>query len=142
MLSGLLLQAVGGLDAREAERIALESKIGRTGPGTLDDTLASLGFAPADVTSSAQRDDGGRTIELRACPYLELVGRPHGKLICAFHRGIVRRDMPVGAELREFRIAPDGPRCRIVLRLADVASAGAVRDEGGSTDIARRPAPR
>jgi predicted ArsR family transcriptional regulator len=113
-LARLLLSAAAGVEPREAEQIAFEST--QTFPGaTIDDTLGALGFAPTDVTREPQRRAGGRTIELRACPFLELVARPHGKLICAFHRGLVRRDMPVGSELHEFRIAPSGPRCRIVL---------------------------
>lgn len=110
-LSRMLLQAVGGVDVSQAERIAFEMHPAQP----LEDTLSALGFAPADVTSAAERDAGRRTIELRACPFLELVAEPHGKLICAFHRGLVRRDMPTGAELREFRVAPRGLRCRIVL---------------------------
>jgi DNA-binding transcriptional ArsR family regulator len=112
MLSRMLLRAVEGIDAREAERIAFES-----GPSqALGDMLGSLGFAPVEVGSLAEARAGVRTIELRACPFLDLVDAPHGRLICAFHRGLVRRDMPEGAELDEFRILPDGPRCRIVLR--------------------------
>ncbi|MEO9176343.1 MAG: helix-turn-helix domain-containing protein [Gaiellales bacterium] len=118
-LSRLLLQALGNVDASEAERIAFNSNRTQSGATTLDDTLGSLGFAPADVTSASERDAGGRTIELRACPYVDLVGQPHGHLICAFHRGLIRRDMPAGASLQEFRIAPRGPRCRIVLTPAN-----------------------
>jgi predicted ArsR family transcriptional regulator len=115
VLSTLLLDALGGIDARAAERVAFKSKPTRPGAPSLEGTLSSLGFAPADITPASQRAEGGRTIELRACPYLELVGRPHGHLICAFHRGLVRRDMPAGAALQEFRVVPRGPRCRIVL---------------------------
>ena len=115
MLSGLLLRAAENVDAEEAERIALASSPSGTGASTLEDTLASLGFAPADVTSEPERVAGGRTIELRACPFLDLVAQPHGRLVCAFHRGLVRRDMPPGERLEEFRISPIGPRCRIVL---------------------------
>lgn len=115
MLSTLLLDALGGIDASAAERVAFNSKPTRPGAPSLDGTLSSLGFAPADITPASQRAEGGRTIELRACPYLELVGRPHGHLICAFHRGLVRRDMPAGTALQEFRVLPHGPRCRIVL---------------------------
>ncbi len=114
-LSRLLLQALGDVDAREAERIAFNSHGTPAGATTLDNTLSSLGFAPVDVTSASERNAGGRTIELRACPYLDLVGQPPGQLICAFHRGLVRRDMPTGTALQEFRIATRGPRCRIVL---------------------------
>ena len=119
MLSKLLLAALGDIDADEAERVAFTSEPTRPGAPSLEGTLSSLGFAPADITPAAQRAEGGRTIELRACPYLDLVARPHGHLICAFHRGLVRRDMPTGASLREFRIAPRGPRCRIVLAAND-----------------------
>ena len=115
MLSTLLLDALGDIDASAAERVAFNSRPTRPGAPSLEGTLSSLGFAPADITPASQRAEGGRTIELRACPYLELVGRPHGHLICAFHRGLVRRDMPAGAALQEFRILPRGPRCRIVL---------------------------
>jgi predicted ArsR family transcriptional regulator len=115
MLSTLLLDALGDIDPSAAERVAFNSKPTRPGAPSLDGTLSSLGFAPADITPASQRAEGGRTIELRACPYLELVGRPHGHLICAFHRGLVRRDMPAGAALEEFRVLPGGPRCRIVL---------------------------
>ena len=111
MLSRLLLKAVGGVDQHEAEQIAFDTRPARM----LEDTLGSLGFSPTDVTSAAERDAGRRTIELRACPYLDLVDEPHGDLICAFHRGLVKRDLPAGASLEEFRIAPRGPRCRIVL---------------------------
>lgn len=113
MLSRLLLRTLGDVDANEAERIALQSQPARPG-AALDDTRGSLGFAPVDITSASQRAAGGRTIELRACPYLELVAEPHGQVICAFHRGLVRRDMPAGAALREFQVAPRGPRRRIV----------------------------
>jgi predicted ArsR family transcriptional regulator len=115
LLSRLFLQALGDVDASEAEQIALNSKPPRSRAASLDDTLSSLGFAPVDISSASQRAAGNRTIELRACPYLELVAQPHGQVICAFHRGLVRRDMPVGAVLRDFQIAPRGPRCRIVL---------------------------
>jgi predicted ArsR family transcriptional regulator len=119
MLSRLLLQALGDVGATEAEQIALNSEPARSGEVSLDATLSSLGFAPADISSRSQRAAGDRTIELRACPYLELVAQPHGQLICAFHRGLVRRDMPEGAVLRDFQIAPRGPRCRIVLTTPD-----------------------
>jgi predicted ArsR family transcriptional regulator len=114
MLSRMLLRAVEHVEARDAERIAFES-----GPSQkLEDMLGSLGFAPAEITSLAERRAGRRTIELRACPFLDLVEAPHGRLVCAFHRGLVRRDMADGEELDEFRILPEGPRCRIVLRAA------------------------
>jgi predicted ArsR family transcriptional regulator len=112
MLSRMLLRAVEDVGAAEAERIAFES----APPQRLEDMLGSLGFAPTETTSRAERRAGRRTIELRACPFLDLVGAPHGRLICAFHRGLVRRDMPEGDVLEEFRIVPEGPRCRIVLR--------------------------
>jgi predicted ArsR family transcriptional regulator len=111
MLSRMLLRAVEDIDEREAERIAFESG----SPQRLEDTLGSLGFAPTEITSLADRRAGYRSIELRACPFLDLVAAPHGRLICAFHRGLVRRDTPDGAELEEFRVLPAGPRCRIVL---------------------------
>lgn len=118
MLSRMLLRAVEHVDARDAERIAFES-----GPSQrLEDMLGSLGFAPAETTSLSDRRAGLRTIELKACPFLDLVAAPHGRLVCAFHRGLVRRDMPDGDELDEFRIVPDGPRCRIVLRTAPRAA--------------------
>ena len=108
----MLLRAIENVDVKEAERIAFES-----GPSQkLEDMLGSLGFAPAEISSRAEKRAGLRTIELRACPFLDLVDAPKGRLICAFHRGLVRRDMPEGAELDEFRILPEGPRCRIVLR--------------------------
>lgn len=112
MLSRMLLRAVANVDAQEAERLAFESAPSQR----LEDMLGSLGFAPMEISSLAERRAGLRTIELRACPFLDLVTAPHGRLICAFHRGLVRRDMPEGAELDEFLIRPDGPRCRVVLR--------------------------
>ena len=111
-LSHVLLKAVAGVDASEIERFALQ-----TGhPRVLEDTLGGLGFAPADISSAAQAAPGHKIIELRACPYLDLVAEPRGELICAFHRGLVQRDAPVGAVLEEFHVAPRGPRCRIVIR--------------------------
>jgi predicted ArsR family transcriptional regulator len=115
VLARLLLAASGGVGEGAAEQIALDSSLVRSRTSTLDDTLSVLGFAPADVTPAAKRRVGGRTIELRACPFLELVGQPNGRLICAFHRGLVRRDMPEGSTLEEFRVVPNGPRCRVVL---------------------------
>lgn len=111
-LARVLLKVAGGSDAAQVEALAFE-----TGPvRPLEDMLAGLGFSPADVSSAAQAAAGRRIIELRACPYLDLVAEPRGELICAFHRGLVRRDAPPGAELEEFHVAPAGPRCRIVLR--------------------------
>jgi predicted ArsR family transcriptional regulator len=110
-LARVLLKAVAGLDAREIERLA--SLAGH--PRALEGTLGSLGFAPADVSSASQAAAGYKAIELRACPYLDLVAEPRGELICAFHRGLVQRDAPVGAVLEEFHVVPTGPRCRIVL---------------------------
>jgi predicted ArsR family transcriptional regulator len=119
VLARLLLEALGDVGASAAEQIALDSPLLKSRGSTLDDTLSVLGFAPADVTPAAQRRAGGRTLELRACPFLELVERPNGRLICAFHRGLVRRDMPEGNALQEFRVVPEGPRCRVVLAPAD-----------------------
>lgn len=111
MLARMLLRAIEGVDADEAERIALTSGP----PQTLDDMLGSLGFAPAEITPGAERRAGRRIIELRACPFLDLLDAPHGHLVCAFHRGLVRRDMPEGASLDAFRVVPEGPRCTIEL---------------------------
>jgi predicted ArsR family transcriptional regulator len=110
-LSRLLLRALGSLDVPAARQIGRESGP----PSRLEDTLLSLGFAPTEVTSAAERRSGRRVIELCACPFLDLVGEPHGELICALHHGLVERDVPAGAALEEFRPIPEGPRCRIVL---------------------------
>jgi predicted ArsR family transcriptional regulator len=125
-LARLLLEAARDVDARTAEQVAFESTLVRFPGSTLDDTLAVLGFAPADVTTAGQRRAGERTIVLRACPFLELVGRPNGRVICAFHRGLVRRDVPEGSALQEFRVLPDGPRCRVVLGREDGGRTAAV----------------
>jgi predicted ArsR family transcriptional regulator len=110
-LAHVLLQAVEGVEASEIERFAL-----RTGhPRPLAEMLGGLGFAPADISSAAEAAAGRKIIELRACPYLDLVAEQRGELICAFHRGLVQRDAPVGAVLEEFHVAPRGPGCRIVL---------------------------
>ena len=110
-LAQVLLKAVDGVEAREIERFALQAGH----PRALEETLGGLGFAPADISSAAQAAAGRKIIELRACPYLDLVAEPRGDLICAFHRGLVQRDAPAGAVLEEFHVAPGGPRCRIVL---------------------------
>ena len=104
-------QGQGRRRTREIERFALLAGH----PRALEESLGSLGFAPADVSSASQAAAGYKTIELRACPYLDLVAEPRGELICAFHRGLVQRDAPGGAVLEEFHVAPRGPRCRIVL---------------------------
>jgi predicted ArsR family transcriptional regulator len=123
-LAHVLLKAVGRLDAGEIEHAAFLAGH----PRALEETLASLGFAPANVSSASQAAAGYKAIELRACPYLDLVAEPRGELICAFHRGLVRRDAPVGAALEEFHVAPKGPRCRIVLSGVAALPEGADRD--------------
>ena len=122
-LAHVLLKAMAGVDTREIERLALVAGH----PRALEETLGSLGFAPADVSSAAQAAAGYKTIELRACPYLDLVADPRGELICAFHRGLVQRDAPAGAVLEEFHVAPRGPRCRIVLSGVATLPEGAER---------------
>ena len=62
-LAHVLLMAVARLDAGQIEHAAFLAGH----PRALEETLASLGFAPADVSSASQAAAGYKAIELRAC---------------------------------------------------------------------------
>jgi predicted ArsR family transcriptional regulator len=59
----------------------------RTGAG-LAEMLASLGFAPDDVTENAARGGGELDLRLRRCPFADAVLAEGGHLVCALHRGL------------------------------------------------------
>ncbi len=127
----LLLELVrsSGMDAEAIERFGEEqgyNALGSTAqPGFegLTATLAGLGFAPEEVTSTAGRRAGRMDVRLRSCPFKDAVLAEGGELICALHRGLVRgtlgRTAP-DAELADFEIkGPVEAGCRALITGVD-----------------------
>lgn len=97
-------------------------------------SLAAMGFAPADATQ-ASAPPGTADLELRACPFADMVTQPGGRQLCALHHGILAGVAGArgGAVTRFDVVDPNAGHC--VLHLGPAA--GADQAGGGSAPSAR-----
>jgi predicted ArsR family transcriptional regulator len=83
-------------------------------------SLARLGFAPHDLTSTKDAAAGVLEVRLDFCPFADAVLTPGGTIVCALHRGLIEGAAGMdGAQVQVTEFTIRDPReagCRVRLQ--------------------------
>ncbi len=135
-LLDLLLRLVARARVSEVEIEAVGVEEGRmlaSRGRSLVDALQRTGFAPDDITDTAQAARGERHLILRHCPFADAVVGEHGDMVCTLHLGIARGMVAVqGGEVIAFK--PGNPRAPSCVLNVHIPAPGADADNGEPAD--------